>query len=108
VPLRSTTPRWGTRALCQAAGEQRAKVAGRGCIACRARTADPAHLTARSRGGCDEADCVVPLCRRCHRAFDDGRLDLLGYLEPGHRAELSHAVLHLGLIGTLERLTAER
>jgi hypothetical protein len=35
-------------------------------------------------------------------------LDLLGYVEPGHRAELSHAVLHLGLIGTLERLTAER
>jgi len=95
--------------LSLASEEQRRKVAGLACLVCGARDgADPAHLTPRSRGGCDHPDCVVALCRfRCHRAFDDGRLDLLPYLEP-HRLELAHALQHLGLIELLERLTAER
>ena len=51
----------------------------------------------------------MALCRfRCHRAFDDGHLDLLPHLEPRHRRELAHALAHLGLIELLERLTAER
>ena len=85
-------------------------MAGLACLVCGARAgADPAHIAPRSRGGCDHPDCVVPLCRfRCHRAFDDGRLDLLLHLEPRHRAELAHALQHLGLIELLERLTAER
>ena len=53
-------------------------------------------------------DCVAALCRRCHRAYDTGRLDLLPHLEPRWRAELAHALGHLGLIGLLERVTAER
>ncbi len=65
----------------------------------------PAHLAARARGGCDDAPCVVPLCWRHHRAFDTGRLDLLPYLEPRWRAEIAHAVAHLGLVGALRRLT---
>jgi len=51
---------------------------------------------------------VAPLCRPCHRAYDTGRLDLLPHLEPRWRAELAHALGHLGLIGLLERVTAER
>jgi hypothetical protein len=34
-----------------------------------------------------------------HRAYDTERLDLLSYLEPRWRAEVAHAVLHLGLVG---------
>jgi len=83
-------------------------VGGRSCLVCGRSDVDPAHLVPRSRGGCDHPECVVPLCRRCHRAFDDGRLDLLPYLEPHRRAELAHALQHLGLLALLERLTAER
>jgi hypothetical protein len=43
---------------------------------------------------------LVPLCWLHHRAYDTGRLELLPpYLEPAWRAEVAHAVLHLGLIG---------
>jgi hypothetical protein len=38
-----------------------------------------------------------------HRAYDTGRLELLPYLEPDWRIELAHAVLHLGLIGTVRQ-----
>ena len=93
-----------------ASAAQRRKVAGRPCLVCGARDGvDPAHIAPRSRGGCEHPNCVVALCRfRCHRAFDDGRLDLLPYLEPRHRRELAHALQHLGLVELLERLTAER
>jgi hypothetical protein len=62
----------------------------------------------RSLGGCDEPDCVVPLCRPHHRAYDRGGLDLLPHLEPRHRAELAHALEHLPLIGVLRRVTGRR
>jgi hypothetical protein len=85
------------------------------CVGCgREATAwlavDPAHLCDRSLGGCDEADCVVGLCRDfagqgCHRAFDEGELDLLPRLEPHYRQEVAHAVMHLGLAGAFRRLT---
>ena len=52
--------------------------------------------------------CVVPLCRRCHRAYDRGELDLLPHLEPAWRAQLAHAVGHLGLIGALRRVSGQR
>jgi hypothetical protein len=88
---------------------QRAKVAGRRCLACNAATRiDPAHLVPRSLGGCDDALCVVALCRGCHRRYDRGDLDLVAYLEPGHRAEAAHAVTHLGLAGALRRISARR
>jgi hypothetical protein len=51
---------------------------------------------------------VVPLCRRCHGAYDRGDLDLLPYLEPAWRAQLAHAVGHLGLIGALRRVSGHR
>ena len=60
---------------------QRAAVAGRNCIVCGTdRRIDPAHLIPRSLGGCGHALCVTALCRRCHRAYDRGALDLLPYL----------------------------
>ena len=92
-----------------ASDRQRAAVLGRRCIVCGAdKRIDPAHLIPRSLGGCGDALCVVPLCRRCHRAYDRGELDLLPYLEPAWRAQLAHAVGHLGLIGALRRVSGHR
>ena len=88
---------------------QRAAVSGRPCIVCGAdRRIDPAHLIPRSLGGCGDRLCVVPCCRSHHRAYDRGELDLLPYLEPGWRAQLAHAVGHVGLIGALRRITGTR
>lgn len=87
---------------------QRAKVAGQPCVVCGGGPCDPAHLAAKARGGCDSARCVVPLCRSHHREFDTGNLDLLPYLEPRWRAELGHAIEHLGLVGLYRRVTNER
>jgi hypothetical protein len=101
TPLRRSSVSPATRA-------QRAKVAGRDCIVCGGRPVDPAHLVPRSLGGCDEPDCVVPLDRGCHRAYDRGELDLLPYLEPRCRAELAHGVAHVGLIALLRRVTGTR
>jgi 5-methylcytosine-specific restriction endonuclease McrA len=107
-PLRRRTPLRRRAPVSPASREQREKVAGRPCLVCGRRPSDPAHLAPRSLGGCDEADCVVALCRPCHRAFDQRRLDLLPYLEPRYRAELAHALVHLGLVALLERVTGER
>lgn len=101
TPLRRTSYQGASEA-------QRPKVRGAPCIVCDERPVDPAHLVARARGGCDDPDCVVALCRRCHRAFDRGELDLLPHLEPGFRAELAHAVGHLPLLALLLRLTGAR
>ena len=69
---------------------------------------DPAHLVPRTLGGCDHPECVVPLCRRCHRAFDRRELDLLPHLEPGCRLELAHALSHVPLVRLIERVTGLR
>ena len=88
---------------------QRAAVAGRTCVVCGAnQRIDPAHLIPRSLGGCGDRLCVVPLCRRCHRAYDRGELDLLPHLEPGWRVQLAHAVGHVGLLGAVRRITGVR
>jgi hypothetical protein len=88
---------------------QRAKVAGARCVVCGSvARVDPAHLVPRALGGCDDSACVVALCRVHHRAYDSGELDLLPYLEPTCRHEIAHAVVHLGLIGALRRLTRRR
>jgi hypothetical protein len=41
-------------------------------------------------------------------AYDQGRLDLLPHLEPAWRAQLAHAVGHVGLIGALRRIGGTR
>jgi hypothetical protein len=88
---------------------QHAAGAGRTCIVCGSdRRVDPAHLIPRSLGGCGDALCVAPARRRCHRAYDRGELDLVPYLEPAWRAQLAHAVAHVGLIGALRRISGGR
>jgi hypothetical protein len=88
---------------------QRAKIAGAACVVCQqTKGITPAHLAPRSMGGCDAADCVVPLCWTHHRAYDEGRLELLGHLEPQWRQEVPPAVMHLGLIGAVRRLAPGR
>jgi len=110
APLRAKTKLGRSTALQRtpsmaATDAQRAAVVGRPCIVCGAeRAVDPAHLVPRSLGGCGDRLCVCPLCRRCHRAYDAGELDLLPYLEPAYRAQVAHAVGHVGLIGALRRI----
>jgi len=107
-PLRRSTPLKPTASMA-VSDAQRAAVAGRPCIVCGATTrVDPAHVIPRAAGGCSERACVIPACRTCHRAYDAGELDLLPYLEPAHRAQLAHAVGHVGLIGALRRITGRR
>jgi hypothetical protein len=91
--------------IAPASDAQRAKVADQACLVCGGRPVDPAHLVPRSLGGCDQAGCVVPLCRIHHRSYDGGELDLLPHLEPRFRTELAHAVVHIGLLRLLRRLT---
>jgi hypothetical protein len=93
------------RAPFAASEAQRAKMSGAACVVCQqTKGITPAHLAARSLGGCDDADCVVPMCWMHHRAYDTGQLDLLPHLEPRWRTEVAHAVLHLGLVGAYRRL----
>ena len=107
-PLRRN-PSLQRTASMVATDAQRAAVAGRCCIACGAdRRIDPAHLNPHSLGGCGDALCVTALCRRCRRSYDRGELDLLPYLEPAWRAQLAHAVGHVGLIGALRRISGGR
>jgi HNH endonuclease len=80
---------------------QRDKVRAPACLVCGARLVDPAHLVPRSLGGCDDPDCVLPLCRSHHRMYDRGELDLLAALERRFRCELAHGLLHVGLLGLL-------
>jgi hypothetical protein len=85
----------------------------RGCLVCGTRqtVVDPAHVIDRSvlGEGQDEQLAVVPLCRPHHVAYDNGRLDLLPYLESeGWREHLAFAVARYGLVRTLERVTNVR
>jgi hypothetical protein len=43
-----------------------------------------------------------------HRAYDTGQLVLSPCLEPLWRAEVAHAVMHLGLVGAVRRLAPGR
>jgi hypothetical protein len=106
MPLRSLTARPGeVRAPFAASDAQRQKIVGGACIVClQTKGITPAHLVPRALGGCDHPDCVVALCWMHHRAYDTGRLELLPHLEPRWRAEIAHAVLHLGLAGASRRL----
>jgi len=92
-----------------ASDAQRTKIVGSACIVCQqTKGLTPAHLAPRALGGCDHPDCVVPLCWLHHRAYDTGRIELLPHLEPCWRAEVAHAVIHLGLIGALRQLAGRR
>jgi 5-methylcytosine-specific restriction endonuclease McrA len=66
---------------------------------------DAAHIIQRSRIPSDEAmhaDNCVPLCRDCHTAYDQQRVDLLPYLSRGEQA---YAVWLVGIAAAYERTT---
>jgi 5-methylcytosine-specific restriction endonuclease McrA len=88
---------------------QRLKCRDADCIVCGSPPpSDPAHCIPRSLGGKDHQHDVVPLCRRCHNAYDTGALDLLPFLEPGYRREQERAVELVGLAAAYRRLTNTR
>lgn len=104
---------------------QRQKVKGLVCVGCGREATedgsvviDPAHVWPKSKGGCDKAVCVIPLCRLvfdgsgCHQLFDDGKLDLLERLEERDRheayaEEIAHPIAAHGvpLVALVRRLT---
>lgn len=79
------------------------------CRACGSTTLlDPAHVIPRSRvteGGEDPRN-IVPLCRLCHMAFDQGTgLDVLPYLT---LEEQSYVVGLVGIAEAYQRATSSR
>lgn len=93
------------QAISPASREQRLKVKDAQCLNCGHPGCDPAHLTSRAQGGCDSPLCVVPLCRSCHRGFDDGLIDLEPILAlREHRLERGHMAEHLSLRQCIRRL----
>jgi hypothetical protein len=109
---RGKAPQKRRKGISPASKGQREKVRNALCVVCARDRYEtpihPAHLASRAQGGGDDPLDVVALCAEHHRAFDDGNLDLLPYLEPRHRDEVAQCVRHLGLIGALQRLTGER
>jgi 5-methylcytosine-specific restriction endonuclease McrA len=61
------------------------------CRACGALDPDAHHIVHRRLGGDDWPDNIVPLCRVCHQAVHDRKLDLIPLLdlkEQGYAASL--------------------
>jgi hypothetical protein len=90
---------------------QREKVRGLSSIVSAQSPCDPAHLWPTARGGCTDPDCVVPLTRAEHDAFDARELDLLpDLIDRGCWRELAHmvAVHQVDPIAMIDRLTGER
>lgn len=75
--------------------EQRLKVLQFACLVCGRARVDAAHLVPQRLGGCQAAECVLPLCRTHHRLFDSNGLSLALYLGPEHETELAHALCHV-------------
>lgn len=87
---------------------QREKIRDEQCIVCGEPATDPMHLAPRSHGGCEHQHCVLPGCRSCHRAFDDGDLDLTPFVH-GRRIELAHMQTHYDTpIALLQRLSGRK
>lgn len=108
TPLKRSTPT-RRRAVSPASPAQREKVRTESCIVCGQPGTDPAHLVPRSLLGCDSALCVLPLCRTCHQAYDQGALDLEPYLIGTHIPELQHALEHTnGSVSRLLRIVSGR
>ncbi len=105
--LKRTALRPSKGGISPATPDQRERVKDRACIVCAAHPCDPAHLIDRSLapGSGDSSAMVVPLCRPCHRAYDDGDLDLTPYVEPHWRDAVACAVEAVGLIGALRRIS---
>jgi hypothetical protein len=99
------------RGISPATPDQRLKARGAACVVCGLTsleaTIDPSHLIPRGMTtvGQDDERAVVPLCRRCHDAYDREQLDLSSHLEPGYREEVAFAVERVGLFAALRRIT---
>jgi hypothetical protein len=96
--------------IAECSREQREKVAGALSIISGVGPVDPVHLWDKRLGGCDSADCVVPLTRREHREYEEKELDILGALVAGgYFAELGHVITEHRVSPTVlvERLTGE-
>lgn len=108
--VRAFVDRGRRRGVSPASDEQRRKVRDRCCVNCGGiAPCDPAHLCPRSLGGCDDADCVIPLCRSCHREFDEGMIDLEPVLALRQfAAERAHMALHLSYRQCIQVLSGER
>lgn len=107
-PRRSTLKQGNSFAASKA---QREKVAGAVSIVSAQGPCDPCHLVPRSHGGCEHPDCVFPLTRLEHDAFDNGQLDVLPYLiSHGLWFELGHAITahHYDPIRLADRCTGDR
>jgi hypothetical protein len=95
---------------------QRERVRGLACIVCgrHADSCHPAHVIDRGMVGIEAADdvrAVVPLCPGpggCHRAYDEGRLDLSPYLEPWWRDSQEWAAGAIGLFRAARRISGQR
>ena len=99
---RSYHPR---KAISPASAEQRNKTRDARCVNCGGLGCDPAHLASRAQGGCDSPMCVVPLCRNCHRAFDNGNMDLEPIIALREFAgERSHMASHMSFQQCIQRL----
>lgn len=96
-------------AVSPASDAQRRKVVDRCCVSCGTPNGcDPAHLWPRSLGGCDDQDCVIPLCRECHEDFDRGLVDLEPVLAlPQFAAERSHMASHASFARCVRRLNGQ-
>jgi hypothetical protein len=105
---RAGSPASKRRAISPASKEQRAKVATECCVVCGSELVHPSHLIDRSLGGDDDPRAVVALCPQHHREYDDEALSLVEYLEPHYREEVAYAVMTVGIVRALERLTNQR
>lgn len=78
------------------------------CRVCGGPNPEAAHIVPRSRVrpgvGEDPKNCI-PLDRRCHLAYDQGKLDLLPYLT---LVEQAYVVELVGLAEAYRRTTNER
>lgn len=95
--------------------KQQAKVRGLPCARCgwegdNYNPIDAAHVVPRSWVACECPDGVIPLCRRCHRLYDEESVDILPQLEARHyHREMGHAVSEhsVSLLTVLRYVTGE-
>ena len=93
---RGSTPKRGKS--FEASPAQRKKVKLLPCVGCGRGEdfegfVDPAHLVPRRWVTCEHPEGVIPLCRDCHRRYDEEHLDILARLEDrGYHAEMAHFI----------------
>jgi hypothetical protein len=94
--------------------EQRERIESQVCIVCGEwfDACEPAHVVPRghpkmSAVSADDVRAVVPLCHADHRLFDEGKIDLLPYLEPAWRDSQEWAAGAVGLATAMRSITGD-